>query len=152
MPTPKPANSALPLPRSGVRGWLTMGIYQPLFVLAFLLYSPFLLWRALFDKRPRPSLKERMGFVPRRSSDRPVVWIHGVSVGEVKAASNFIAQLRRLRPDLDLLVSATTPNGHIVARQEYPDLPVVFYPLDFANFPGRALDRIRPRRVLLMEL
>ena len=152
MPTPKPANSALPLPRSGVRGWLTMGIYQPLFVLAFLLYSPFLLWRALFDKRPRPSLKERMGFVKRRTSDRPVVWIHGVSVGEVKAASNFIAQLRRLRPDLDLLVSATTPNGHIVARQEYPDLPVVFYPLDFANFPGRALDRIRPRCVLLMEL
>lgn len=152
MPTPSPANSALPLPRSGMRGWLTMGIYQPLFVLAFLLYSPVLLWRALFDKRPRPSLKERMGFVPRRSSDRPVVWIHGVSVGEVKAASNFIAQLRRLRPDLDLLVSATTPNGHIVARQEYPDLPVVFYPLDFANFPGRALDRIRPRCVLLMEL
>lgn len=152
MPTPSPANSALPLPRSGVRGWLTMGIYQPLFVLAFLLYSPVLLWRALFDKRPRPSLKERMGFVPRRISDRPVVWIHGVSVGEVKAASNFIAQLRKLRPDLDLLVSATTPNGHIVARQEYPDLPVVFYPLDFANFPGRALDRIRPRCVLLMEL
>lgn len=152
MPTPRPANSALPLPRSGMRGWLTMGIYQPLFVLAFLLYSPFLLWRALFDKRPRPSLKERMGFVPRRTGERPVVWIHGVSVGEVKAASNFIAQLRRLRPDLDLLVSATTPNGHIVARQEYPDLPVVFYPLDFANFPGRALDRIRPRCVLLMEL
>lgn len=152
MPTPGSANSALPLPRSGMRGWLTMGIYQPLFVLAFLLYSPFLLWRALFDKRPRPSLKERMGFVPRRTSQRPVVWIHGVSVGEVKAASNFIAQLRRLRPDLDLLVSATTPNGHIVARQEYPDLPVVFYPLDFANFPGRALDRIRPRCVLLMEL
>ena len=152
MPDRAGASSSLPLPRSGMRGWLTMGIYQPLFVLAFLLYSPVLVWRALFDKRPRPSLRERMGFVPARRDDGPLVWIHGVSVGEVKAASNFIAQLRRLRPDLQLLVSATTPNGHIVARQEYQDLPVVFYPLDFANFPGRALDRIRPRCVLLMEL
>lgn len=152
MATRESAPNTLPLPRSGMRGWLTMGIYQPLFVLAFLLYSPVLLWRALFDKRPRPSLRERMGFVPRRRGDAPVVWIHGVSVGEVKAASNFIAQLQRQRPDLQLLVSATTPNGHIVARQEYKDLPVVFYPLDFANFPGRALDRIRPRCVLLMEL
>jgi 3-deoxy-D-manno-octulosonic-acid transferase len=145
-------SSSLPLPRSGVRGWLTMGIYQPLFVLAFLLYSPVLAWRALFDKRPRSSLRQRLGFVPRSADGQPVVWIHGVSVGEVKAASNFIARLRRLRPDLRLLVSATTPNGHIVARQEYKDLPVVFYPLDLANCPARALDRIRPLCVLLMEL
>lgn len=141
-----------PLPRTGARGWLTMGVYQPLFLLAFLLYSPVLLFRRLFDRRPRASLRERMGFVPRLGGDRPVVWIHGVSVGEVKAASNFIARLRAGRPELQLVISATTPNGHLVARQEHPDLPVVFYPLDFADFPGRALDRLRPRCVLLMEL
>lgn len=152
MPTSGEPASSLPLPRSGVRGWLTMGIYQPLFALAFLLWSPVLLWRLLFDKRPRSNLRQRLGFVRAPVDARPLVWIHGVSVGEVKAASNFIARLRQLRPDLQLLVSATTPNGHIVARQEYPDLPVVFYPLDFANCPGRALDRLRPRCVLLMEL
>ncbi len=145
-------DSTLPLPRSGVRGWLTMGIYQPAFLLAFLLYSPVLLWRMAFDRRYRSSLRQRMGFVPRRSDVREVVWIHGVSVGEVKAASNFIAQLRAQRPWLQLVVSATTPNGHLVARQEYKDLPVVFYPLDFGRFPARAIDRIRPRCVLLMEL
>ena len=153
MTTPHPApRSTLPLPHGGVRGWLTMGVYQPLFLFAFLLYSPLLLWRGLFDKRPRASWRQRMGWVPALTSSAPIVWIHGVSVGEVKAASNFVARLRRSRPDLQLLVSASTPNGHIVARQEYPDLPVVFYPLDFANFPGRALDRVRPRCVLLMEL
>jgi 3-deoxy-D-manno-octulosonic-acid transferase len=151
-PSPSSPRSSLPLPRSGWRGWLTMGVYQPLFLLAFLLYSPLLVWRWLFDHRPRASWRERMGFVPFQPRDRPIVWIHGVSVGEVKAASNFIAKLRVLRPDLRLVVSASTPNGHLVARQEYADLPVVFYPLDFANFPSRALDRIRPLCVLLMEL
>ncbi len=150
--TERAARTPLPLPRSGVRGALTMGVYQPLFLLAFLLYSPLLLWRWATDRKKRASWRERMGFVPRLPGDRPVVWIHGVSVGEVKAASNFVARLRELRPDLQILVSATTPNGHLVARQEYKDLPVVFYPLDFANFPARALDRLRPRCVLLMEL
>ncbi len=149
---PLAKRSSLPLPRSGFRGWLTMGVYQPLFLLAFLLYSPLLTYRALFDRKRRASWRERMGFVPRTEHDKPVVWIHGVSVGEVKAASNFIAKLRQARPDLQLLVSATTPNGHLVARQEYGDLPVVFYPLDFGNFPARALARIRPLCVLLMEL
>ncbi len=151
-PLAEPTRASLPVPRTGLRGWLTMGIYQPVFLLAFLLYSPVLLWRIAFDRRYRKGFRERMGFVPRRRGDRPVVWIHGVSVGEVKAASNFIAQLRRLRPDLQLVVSATTPNGHQVARQEYKDLPVVFYPLDFGRFPARAIERIRPRCVLLMEL
>jgi 3-deoxy-D-manno-octulosonic-acid transferase len=146
------AGAVLPLQRSGLRGWLTMGIYQPVFLLAFLVYSPVLLWRITFDRRYRKSMRERMGFVPHRADDRQVVWIHGVSVGEVKAASNFIALLQRSRPDLQLVVSTTTPNGHLVARQEHKDLPVVFYPLDFGRFPGRALDRIQPLCVLLMEL
>lgn len=146
----------MPLPRSGVRGWLTMGIYQPLFLLVFLIYSPVLLWRLMFGRKGKNgssgSWRERMGFVPRLTGKRALVWIHGVSVGEVKAASNFVAQLQRLRPDVDLVISTTTPNGRLVARQEYPDLPVVTYPLDLANFPGRALSRLRPQCVLLMEL
>lgn len=143
----------MPLPRSGLRGWLTMGIYQPLFLLAFLLYCPVLLWRAVFGRSSASgNMRERMGFVPRLAGSRPLVWIHGVSVGEVKAASNFVAKLQQLRPDLDLVISTTTPNGRLVARQEYPYLPVVTYPLDLANFPGRALSRLRPQCVLLMEL
>lgn len=144
----------LSLPRSGLRGWLTLGIYQPLFALAFLLYSPVALWGLMFaPKGQRVSMRERMGRVPRRrDTSRPLVWIHGVSVGEVKAASDFVAELRKLRPDVDLVISTTTPNGRLVARQEYPDLPVVTYPLDLGYFPARALSRLQPCCVLLMEL
>ncbi len=60
--------------------------------------------------------------------------------------------LRQRHPGLQLVISSTTPNGHLVARQEYRDLPVIFYPLDFFRCPTRALGRIRPRCVLLMEL
>lgn len=151
-PAPNSARATLPVPRRALRSQLTVAVYQVVFALVLLVYGPVLLWRMCFDRRHRTSLRERMGFLPRLPDGRPVVWIHGVSVGEVKAASNFVALLQKLRPDLQLVVSATTPNGHHVARQEYKDLPVVFYPLDFAGFPARALKRLRPRCVLLMEL
>lgn len=153
-PAVEPSAARMPLPRSGVRGWLTMGLYQPLFALAFLAYSPIALWRLMFaPKGQRVSMRERMGRVARRrDTSRPLVWIHGVSVGEVKAASNFVAELRRRRPDVDLVISTTTPNGRLVAQQEYPDLQVVTYPLDLAYFPARALARLQPCCVLLMEL
>jgi 3-deoxy-D-manno-octulosonic-acid transferase len=129
-----------------------MWLYQLLFLALLLVYSPVLLWRCLVDRRYRARFRQRTGRVPRSADGRDVVWIHGVSVGEVKAASNFVAELRRRRPDLQLVVSSTTANGHLVAQREYPDLPVVFYPLDFGRCPARAIDRIRPRCVLLMEL
>lgn len=143
--------AALPLRRSGLRGWLTMAIYQPLFLLAMLFYSPVLAWRLATSRAYRRSMRERLGFVPQRRGGE-TVWLHGVSVGEIKAAANFVQLLRERRPDLRVVVSATTPNGHLMARQLYPDLPVIFYPLDIGRCPARALRRVQPRCVLLMEL
>lgn len=129
-----------------------MAFYQLAFLLGLCAYSPVLVWRSIVDTRYRRSFRQRTGRVRIDSDGRPVVWIHGVSVGEVKAAANIIARLRKERPDLQIVLSSTTPNGHQVARQDHPDLQVVFYPLDFGFWPGRALDRIKPHCVLLMEL
>lgn len=129
-----------------------MAVYQLAFLLGLCLYSPVLAWRSVVDARYRRSFRQRTGRVQIATDGRPIVWIHGVSVGEIKAAANIIARLRVERPDLQIVLSSTTPNGHQVARQDHPDLQVVFYPLDFWLWPGRALDRIRPRCVLLMEL
>src|SRR5690606_19350488 len=127
MSAPPSSAPALPLPRRRGRSRLWMGLYQLLFLLVLVGYAPVLLWRCLGDRRYRARFFQRVGFVPWRGDGRPVVWIHGVSVGEVKAASNFVAELRRRRPDLQLVVSTTTATGHLVAQKEYPDLPVVFY-------------------------
>lgn len=77
-----------------------MIIYPTVCLLGFLVYAPVLLWRMLWDRRVRRSLRERMGGVPRCKTDERAVWIHGVSVGEVKAARTFIKLLRERRPDL----------------------------------------------------
>jgi 3-deoxy-D-manno-octulosonic-acid transferase len=142
----------LDLRRSGVWRSATISAYHVVFAVAFLFYLPVLAWRCVTDRRYRAGLAERVGAAPRTRGDRPVVWIHGVSVGEIKAAGTLIRRLRERRPELELVLSSTTPAGNALARQLHPELRVVFYPLDFGPFPGRALDRIRPAAVLLVEL
>lgn len=79
--------------------------------------------------------------------------IHAVSVGEVNATAALVAELQQRRPDLQIILSATTNTGHARAVQRYGDkLSVVRYPFDFTGSVRRLLDRVRPDVVALMEL
>jgi 3-deoxy-D-manno-octulosonic-acid transferase len=129
-----------------------MGVYHAVWIAGCILFLPWLVSRMLLDSRYRTGLKQRTGRVPTLRSDRRVVWIHGVSVGEIMAAGTIIEQLQRSYPHLHLVISSTTPTGHEVARQQYGQHTIIYFPLDFGLFPGRALDRIAPSVVLLMEL
>ena len=78
-----------------------------------------------------------------------MVWIHGVSVGEVKASQSLVAALR---PHHDVVVSASTDSGLLVARELYPDLTVVRFPLDFRPVVARFLHCLQPTAIVLLEL
>jgi 3-deoxy-D-manno-octulosonic-acid transferase len=85
-------------------------------------------------------------------SDRQRVLVHGVSVGEVKAAQSVIAELARTRPELEVLVSTTTDTGFEVARQLYPSHRIVRFPVDVSFIVRRFLKRVSPCAVVLLEL
>ena len=123
----------MPLPWEGPtparprwRATLAMGLYQLAFACVFVAYLPVFLWRGLFDRAYWPRLRQRLGFLDVVRSHGAAVWIHGVSVGEVKAAGHMIARLRAQAPGVQIVLSTTTPNGHRVARQDHPDLPVIY--------------------------
>lgn len=127
-------------------------VYQCVFLIVVLVYSPVLIWRLIVDRRYRGGLAERMGFAPRSRSARPVIWIHAVSVGELKAASQMIEALVAHHADHEVVISSTTPTGRALARQTHPQLRTMYYPLDFGPFPWLALRRVSPAVVLLVEL
>ena len=129
--------------------YASLGLYQLVYVVVFF---GFLLWRMLLDGRYRRGFSQRFGLIPRSRPGAEVVWIHGVSVGEVKAAGTLIQKLQAENPHLELVISATTPTGFALARDLHPDLRVVYYPFDLGPCPGIALSRIAPVCVLLMEL
>jgi 3-deoxy-D-manno-octulosonic-acid transferase len=117
---------------------------------AGLLASPWLLFKAATDRRFRDRLGERFGAAPR--GEGKSVWVHGASVGEVNLARPLVKALRAKRPELRLHVSANTVAGREQAAQAYPEATVSYFPIDFSCAAGRALDRVAPAAVILVEL
>lgn len=115
--------------------------------------SPLLLSRAWRQGKYREGWAAKLlGRAPRRIGDRPCLWFHAVSVGEVKLLRPMIEDLERRRPDWEIVISTTTPTGLAVARREYPDLVTFYAPLDFSWAVRRALARVRPTALALVEL
>jgi 3-deoxy-D-manno-octulosonic-acid transferase len=131
--------------------WLFNAIYAVLLVIL----APWLLdaaWRA--GKYRRGLLGRLLGRVPERRADRPCLWLHAVSVGEVKLLAPLLAAIERAHPQYECAISTTTAAGYALAQQKYGTAgrPVFYAPLDFSWGVARALDRLRPRAILLAEL
>ena len=120
------------------------------YLTAGLVASPWLLFKAASDRRYRDRLGERLGFVP--PSEHPTLWIHCASVGEVNLAKPIVARLKKSHPGLGIHITSFTLAGRENAQKSFPDARVSYFPLDFGGSVRRALRRIRPRGVVLVEL
>ncbi len=129
--------------------WLLNGVY----LLAILLALPWILWAALKHGKYREGFAAKLlGKVPRRTGDRPCLWLHAVSVGEVNLLATTIAELLRRQPNVQIFVSTTTKTGFDLARKKYADHTVFYCPVDFSWAVQRAMQRIRPNALVLAEL
>ncbi|QGT79311.1 3-deoxy-D-manno-octulosonic acid transferase [Guyparkeria halophila] len=116
------------------------------------LLGPWLLWDAWRrHRRARPGhgrLFEQFGRL-REGLPRDALWLHAVSLGEVRAAAMLIRAVRARWPDLPIVVSTTTETGAEAARAL--DLPHFYAPFDYAFAQRRVLARLRPRLMVVME-
>ncbi|MFN0244854.1 MAG: 3-deoxy-D-manno-octulosonic acid transferase [Planctomycetota bacterium] len=142
-------------PNPGLSRFLLHALYDAAWIVVVVLASPWWLWRCARDARFRAMARARLGAgLPRAPTPgaRPRALIHGVSVGEVKAAQSLVRALERAHPELDIVISTTTDTGFDVARKIYPALTVVRFPIDPSFVVRRFLDRVAPACVVLMEL
>ncbi|MFH1082527.1 MAG: 3-deoxy-D-manno-octulosonic acid transferase [Pseudomonadota bacterium] len=135
---------------------LLYGIYIVLTSGLFLLLLPFFLLYARVTGRYSHHLKERLGFIPleavQRLTGSPRIWIHAVSLGEVKVAGSIIEALRRMMPGCSILLSTMTEHGRNLAREMFgEEIPVVYAPIDFVGCVCRALSLIRPDAMVFLE-
>jgi 3-deoxy-D-manno-octulosonic-acid transferase len=80
------------------------------------------------------------------------IWVHAVSVGEVKAVEKLVEGLRREFPNKPLVVSTATPAGQVLARQRRDIIDHTFYfPIDLPWCVARSLNRIHPEMVIIAE-
>ena len=125
------------------------------YTLALWLLLPYIFLRLAWRARRQPeylrNIGERFGFYPV-SSDKPVIWLHTVSVGETRAAQSLIARLRAAYPDHRILLTHTTPTGRATGEQLYGDGVLrVYLPYDYPFAVNRFLRHFKPQLGILME-
>jgi 3-deoxy-D-manno-octulosonic-acid transferase len=124
-----------------------------LYCIALAAYSPKILYRRLFEDRYRGGWRQRRGYIDRKCPNKPCIWIHAVSVGEVNAARTLMDDLRRQMPEYEVVLSSTTDTGLARAKTLYEkELAVFYFPFDFSWIMQRAFRRLNPAMILLMEL
>lgn len=134
---------------------LSYHVYRRLSAGCFYAGFPFFWGFAHLTGRHRRHLEQRLGdyAVLRQKADRAVrVWLHAASVGEVNVAEAIVAAFSAIRPDVDLVVSTTTPQGQAVARRCMPaGTPCVLAPLDAKAVVDRGLRHVRPDVLVCVE-
>ncbi|MEZ6063865.1 MAG: 3-deoxy-D-manno-octulosonic acid transferase [Planctomycetaceae bacterium] len=122
--------------------------------LLLIFLSPVILWRIVRHGRYRHGLAEKLlGRLPRLSAQKPVVWFHAVSVGEVLQLQKVVAEFRTRAADrFQVLVTTSTDTGFELAASRFEGCEVSWFPLDFSWAVRTALSRIRPSLLVLMEL
>jgi 3-deoxy-D-manno-octulosonic-acid transferase len=128
-------------------------LYSALLAFSLLLTLPYWLLQMLRHGKYRAGLPQRFGAVPPSltGSEKPAIWVHAVSVGEVVASSAVIATLRQKFPSHRILISTTTSTGQKLAAQRFGAENVFYYPLDFAFAIRPCLNALRPELVVVAE-
>ena len=124
------------------------------YVSLLLMLSPVIIWRSLRHGRYRRGWKQKLfGSLPELSGDRPVIWFHAVSVGEVLQLQKVVEQFQIANGETySIVITTSTDTGFDLAKERFAGCTVCWFPLDFSWSVRTAIRRINPKMVVLMEL
>jgi 3-deoxy-D-manno-octulosonic-acid transferase len=131
-------------------------LYNILFTIGFLLSAPFYFLKMRRRGNWRAGFKQRFGNydnkVKQSLTNRHVLWIHAVSVGEINISLQLIKALEPRLPNLKIVVSTTTTTGMGELQKRLPThIGKIYYPIDRYQYVARAQGLIHPDLVVLME-
>jgi len=123
-------------------------VYDLIFLIFALISLPVYLLRGKLNR----SFFSRLGFLPAGLKLNRPIWIHAVSVGEVKAVAGLVEGLRKKYPGKKFVISTVTPTGNKVARGIIKEGDLLIYlPLDISFIISRVVDKINPLLFILTE-
>lgn len=129
-------------------------IYSALLAAGLLVTLPYWLMQRLRHGKYQAGLSERLGRIPQRLTvqpQRPTIWVHAVSVGEVLAVSGLVGELKKHFPNYRIVISTTTDTGQKLARTRFGTENVFYFPLDFAFAISPYLRQLRPELIVIAE-
>ena len=130
--------------------------YNILFTFFFVLSSPYYFRRMWRRGNWRPGFRERFAAyepnLKQALTNRQVLWLHAVSVGEVNLCTQLIHALELRLPNIKFVVSTTTTTGMAELKRRLPThISKIYYPIDRQKWVKRALAVINPVAIVLVE-
>ena len=132
---------------------LARGIYSLIFGCLLPVIILRLLAKSLKQPLYRQHLLERLGYGTRHSGHS--IWIHAVSVGEMKVAVLLLERIRVDVPAIPVVLTCTTAAGRQLAekhlRTAHRNIFIRYFPFDLAVCMRRFVRSVQPVMLLTME-
>ena len=128
--------------------------YLLLLWLAFPVVVARLWWRGRREPGYRKDIPGRFGWYRGTADERPVIWVHGVSLGETRAAQPLVRALQKRYPGHVLLLTQMTATGRDAAVRLYGDEPgivLAWLPYDYPSAMRRFLRHFHPSLGIILE-
>jgi len=110
-----------------------------------------LLWRGIRYPAYWRRWHERFGFLEPLAGQR-VIWVHAVSVGEVRSSAALISRLMEIYPEHRVLVTTMTPTGFEQIQELFDDaVSHAYVPYDFPGCVRRFMTRVNPEFAVIAE-
>ncbi len=131
-------------------------IWRALYTLGLRAAVPFMLlklwWRGRREPLYRRRIRERFGYYREGPPERPVLWLHAVSVGEARASAALARALGAAHLGYEVLVTCMTAAGRETLKELHGEsVHIAWLPYDYPGAVRRFLEHFRPRLGVLME-
>ncbi len=128
-------------------------IFNAIYLVLAIFYLPALILKG----KHKAGFLQRLGIYSselkqRIKKEKFSIWLHAVSVGEIKATVPLIEKLRDKNPGLKMIISTITPTGNKVARgiATKEDI-VIYFPFDLSWIVKKVFSLFSPKLLLIME-
>ena len=131
-------------------------LYNILYAIFFCIAAPHYFLKMWRRGNWRRGFRQRFGHYDAKFkqalTNRHVLWMHAVSVGEVNVCTQLIRALEPRVPNIKIVVSTTTSTGMGELQRKLPaHIGKIYFPIDYRQCVHRALSVIHPEAVLLVE-
>jgi 3-deoxy-D-manno-octulosonic-acid transferase len=131
-------------------------LYNIFFSIFFVLSSPYYFMRMWRRGNWQTGFRQRFGIfgtdLKQSITNRHVLWLHAVSVGEVNVSTPFIGALEPCVPNAKIVVSTTTTTGMDELKKKLSThISKIYYPIDRREYVNRALTAVYPEAIILVE-
>ena len=131
-------------------------LYNILFTVGFILSAPYYFWRMRRRGNWQENFAQRFGKYDAKFkqsiTNRHMIWLHAVSVGEVNLCTQLIRALEPRVPNVKIVVSTTTTTGMGELLKKLPvRVGKIYYPVDCGRCVSRAFSVIHPEAIVLAE-